>query len=134
MKVFVIYNGNFPTIWNFFYSLQPSCFHLTECDIRSCLNTLQFLNKKNETLNVVRILMCVSKLVVNLNRAAMVKTVGLELAIFNIYIYIYILVWVGCADWRHRLPVERNIILLEMPDMETGKTGQIFCCTIIRLV
>jgi hypothetical protein len=90
MKVFVIYNGNFPTIWNFFYSLQPSCFHLTECDIRSCLNTLQFLNKKNETLNVVRILICVSKLVVNLNRAAKVKTVGLELAIFNIYIYIFL--------------------------------------------
>lgn len=30
------------------------CF-LTECDIRSCLNTLQFLHKKNETLSVVRI-------------------------------------------------------------------------------
>ncbi|MBA0857319.1 hypothetical protein Goshw_010571 [Gossypium schwendimanii] len=28
----------------------------TECDIRSCLNTLQFLHKKNETLNVVRLL------------------------------------------------------------------------------
>ncbi|KAM3756300.1 hypothetical protein ACB098_02G101700 [Castanea mollissima] len=27
----------------------------TECDIRSCLNTLQFLNKKNETLNVLEI-------------------------------------------------------------------------------
>ncbi|KAF3498879.1 hypothetical protein DY000_02051899 [Brassica cretica] len=27
----------------------------TECDIRSCLNTLQFLNKKNETLNVIDI-------------------------------------------------------------------------------
>ncbi|XP_048129334.1 chromosome transmission fidelity protein 18 homolog isoform X3 [Rhodamnia argentea] len=27
----------------------------TECDIRSCLNTLQFLNKKKETLNVVDI-------------------------------------------------------------------------------
>ncbi|KAA3455738.1 chromosome transmission fidelity protein 18-like protein [Gossypium australe] len=27
----------------------------TECDIRSCLNTLQFLHKKNETLNVVDI-------------------------------------------------------------------------------
>ncbi|XP_012092645.1 chromosome transmission fidelity protein 18 homolog isoform X2 [Jatropha curcas] len=27
----------------------------TECDIRSCLNTLQFLNKKKETLNVLEI-------------------------------------------------------------------------------
>ncbi|CBI38984.3 unnamed protein product, partial [Vitis vinifera] len=27
----------------------------TECDIRSCLNTLQFLNKKNQTLNVFEI-------------------------------------------------------------------------------
>ncbi|KAG6731295.1 hypothetical protein I3842_01G122700 [Carya illinoinensis] len=27
----------------------------TECDIRSCLNTLQFLNKKNETLSVLEI-------------------------------------------------------------------------------
>lgn len=27
----------------------------TECDIRSCLNTLQFLNKKNETLNVLEV-------------------------------------------------------------------------------
>ncbi|CAN8295694.1 unnamed protein product [Cochlearia groenlandica] len=27
----------------------------TECDIRCCLNTLQFLNKKNETLNVIDI-------------------------------------------------------------------------------
>lgn len=26
---------------------------LAECDIRSCLNTLQFLNKKKETLNTV---------------------------------------------------------------------------------
>lgn len=30
------------------------CFYFPECDIRSCLNTLQFLNKKNQTLNVVR--------------------------------------------------------------------------------
>lgn len=27
----------------------------TECDIRSCLNTLQFLNMKKETLNVMEI-------------------------------------------------------------------------------
>ena len=27
--------------------------NFTECDIRSCLNTLQFLNKKKEALNVV---------------------------------------------------------------------------------
>ncbi|CBI24443.3 unnamed protein product, partial [Vitis vinifera] len=27
----------------------------TECDICSCLNTLQFLNKKNQTLNVFEI-------------------------------------------------------------------------------
>ncbi|XP_031125690.1 chromosome transmission fidelity protein 18 homolog [Ipomoea triloba] len=27
----------------------------TECDIRSCLNTLQFLNKKKETLNVLEL-------------------------------------------------------------------------------
>lgn len=32
---------------------MSAIFCLTECDIRSCLNTLQFLNKKNETLNVV---------------------------------------------------------------------------------
>ncbi|RVW12311.1 hypothetical protein CK203_104203 [Vitis vinifera] len=30
------------------------CFYFPKCDIRSCLNTLQFLNKKNQTLNVVR--------------------------------------------------------------------------------
>lgn len=27
---------------------------IIECDIRSCLNTLQFLSKKKEALNVVR--------------------------------------------------------------------------------
>lgn len=29
------------------------CFFLLDCDIRSCLNTLQFLHKKKEPLNVV---------------------------------------------------------------------------------
>uniref|UniRef100_F6HT06 Uncharacterized protein n=1 Tax=Vitis vinifera TaxID=29760 RepID=F6HT06_VITVI len=31
------------------------CFYFPKCDIRSCLNTLQFLNKKNQTLNVFEI-------------------------------------------------------------------------------
>ncbi|KAL6312826.1 hypothetical protein AAG906_024681 [Vitis piasezkii] len=38
-------------------ALAVSCrtlFLFSECDIRSCLNTLRFLNKKNQTLNVVR--------------------------------------------------------------------------------
>ncbi|KAL6312841.1 hypothetical protein AAG906_020965 [Vitis piasezkii] len=29
------------------------CFYFPKCDIRSCLNTLRFLNKKNQTLNVI---------------------------------------------------------------------------------
>ncbi|CAL5413737.1 unnamed protein product [Camellia sinensis] len=39
-----------------FYGLRYSCMLLfTECDIRSCLNTLQFLHKKKETLNMLEI-------------------------------------------------------------------------------
>ncbi|KAL6312796.1 hypothetical protein AAG906_021428 [Vitis piasezkii] len=34
--------------------LGETLFLFSECDIRLCLNTLQFLNKKNQTLNVVR--------------------------------------------------------------------------------
>ncbi|KAL6312855.1 hypothetical protein AAG906_018828 [Vitis piasezkii] len=34
--------------------LGETLFLFSECDICSCLNTLRFLNKKNQTLNVVR--------------------------------------------------------------------------------
>lgn len=39
--------------FDFSFILLIICFIFTECDIRSCLNTLQFLNKKKEILNVV---------------------------------------------------------------------------------
>lgn len=47
--------SNFPSfIQSLIFSIHFNLY-VTECDIRSCLNTLQFLNKKKETLNAVRV-------------------------------------------------------------------------------
>lgn len=44
--------SNLPNLW-FSFNVLIICSTFTECDIRSCLNTLQFLDKKKEILNVV---------------------------------------------------------------------------------